>query len=360
MGDFRRDKREVFEMNIKLKEDKFHIRVFFAPCACHCRFCCLGDYPKDKIISFEDYAQVMKKYAAITDDYGMRLRSFIYNCPEHSYIKEQIQLYEALPMERAEYVQIDVNGTKMKSESEISSWLDMLQDAGVESVAFSWFGNESTHDCFVNRKGYFAYLNRCATEAKRRNIPVKCKVFLHRGIMDEVDSLIAHLEKFSTSIKGAFMEYSGNAKKIEKEFLTIDDFNSLSNAVKAIVNEEYRGKFKTECEWIKLAQNGKFPKFNIVDYVLYIDSSNINYVLNSKVDDVIANFREMNRKFQNSFGEIGELAAEFGDKDCLILYECRDILRKWLDKYYEKNFLDKTQLFSFTHSCVEWKVYERL
>lgn len=347
-------------MNIKLKEDKFHIRVFFAPCACHCRFCCLGDYAKDRRVSFEDYSNVMKKYASVVDRYGMRLRSFVYNCPEHIYVKKQIQLYDSLPMERTEYVQLDLNGTRIKSEREISNWFDMLQDAGVEKVAFSWFGNEATHDWFVNRKGYFAYLNLCAAEAKRRNIPIISKVFLHRGILQEIDTLIAHLQMFSTTIICAFMEYSGNAKRIENEFLTVDDYNSLSGEIKGLINESYRRKFKTEQEWISMAQNGVFPQFNIVDYILYIDSSNIQAVLDSEVGDVIQNFRDMNEKFQRSFGEISELAAEFGNKECLILYECRDVLRKWLDRYFEKESLDKTQMFSFTHNCVEWKVYERL
>lgn len=347
-------------MNIELKEDKFHIRVFFAPCSCHCRFCCLGDYEKDKGISFEDYEKVMRKYARVTDDYGMRLRSFIYNCPEHAYVKEQIQLYDSLPMEKSEYVQLDLNGTRVRSEDEICSWFDMLQEAGVEKVAFSWFGNEATHDRFVNRKGYFVYLSRCANEAKRRNMPVISKVFLHKGIMGEIDSLITHLKDFSTTIVCAFMEYSGNAKRIETEFLTIDDYDLLSDSVKSLISETYRGKFKTEKEWVLLAKNGVFPKFNIVDYILYVDANNIESVLNREVEDVIQAFRRMNRSFQGSFGEIKDLAKEYGDDNCSVLYECRDVLRKWLDKYYEKEALDESQLFSFTHDCVEWKVYERL
>lgn len=347
-------------MNVKLKEDKFHIRVFFAPCSCHCRFCCLGDYPKNRQVSFEDYSKVMKKYARVVDRYGMRLRSFVYNCPEHSYVKEQIQLYDSLPMERSEYVQLDLNGTKIKSAEEVTRWFDVLQDAGVKKVAFSWFGNEATQDQFVNRKGYFDYLYLCAAEAKRRNIPVISKVFLHKGILREIDTLITSLKEFSTTINCAFMEYSGNAKRMESEFLTVDDYNSLSDSTKKLISEPYRGKFKTEQEWITLAQKGAFPKFNIVDYVLYIDSSNIQYILESEVDDIIREFRNMNDKFQSSFGEISELAVEFGNKDCYILYECRDILRKWLDQYFEKESLDESQLFSFTHNCVEWKVYERL
>ena len=347
-------------MNIELKEDKFHIRAFFAPCSCHCRFCCLGDYAKDKRISFEDYSSVMKKYACVTDDYGMRLRSFVYNCPEHNYVKEQIQLYDSLPMERSEYVQLDLNGTRVKSEKEIFDWFDMLQAAGVEKVAFSWFGNESIHDAFVNRKGYYAYLNRCAEEAKRRNIPVISKVFLHKGIMGDLETLIAHLKEFSSSVICAFMEYSGNAKQMGNEFLTIDDYDLLPLVAKQLISEPYRLKFKTEQEWIRLARNGQFPKFNIVDYVLYVDSTNIESIINRDVDDVIQEFRKMNTNFQNSFGEVSALAIEYGDNNCLVFYECRDMLRKWLDKYYEKESLDETQLFSFTHNCVEWKVYERL
>ena len=49
-------------MNIVLKEDKFHVRVYLASCACHCKFCCLGDYPKDKRITFEEYEQVMRTF----------------------------------------------------------------------------------------------------------------------------------------------------------------------------------------------------------------------------------------------------------------------------------------------------------
>lgn len=347
-------------MNIELKEDKFHIRAFFAPCACRCSFCCLGDYPKDEQISFEDYERVMKKFSSVVDIYGMRLRSFIYNCPEHSYVKKQIELYNSLPMEKMEYVQLDLNGTKIKSADEIVSWFDMLQDAGVEKVAFSWFGTEQTHDRFVNRKGYYQYLNLCANEAKKRNMPVISKVFLYKGIIGEIDELISHLNEFSTTIICAFMEYSGNAKQMEKEFLTVQDLNSLSTKTKKYIDKVYRDKFKTEKEWILLAKEGLFPRFNIVDYVLYLDSSNIQHILDSSVEDIISEFRKMNTEFQNSFGEIKDLALKYGDLDCEILYECRDMLRKWLEQHFEKESLDKMQLFSFTHNCVEWKVYERL
>lgn len=347
-------------MNVALKEDKFHVRAFFASCSCKCRFCCLGDYSKKKQITFDDYEKVMRKCADVSTEYGMRLRSFLYNCPEHPYLKRQIALYDSLPMEHSEYTQLDLNGTKVKTGEEISQWFDELQDAGVEKVAFSWFGKEETHDAFVNRKGYFNYLNMCALEADRRNIPIVSKVFLHKGILEELDELIDHLTAFSSTIVCAFMEYSGNAKRMADDFITIDDFNSISGSSRQYLGKEYLSKFKTEKEWIDLAKSGDFPKFNIVDYVLYIDSENVQQILDSNLSDLIDDFRKRNVEFQNSFGEIGELAEQYGDERCLILYECRDVLRKWLDIHFEKNQLDASQLFSFTHNCVEWKVYERL
>lgn len=347
-------------MNVELKEDKFHVRAFFASCSCKCRFCCLGDYSKKKQITFEDYEKVMKKCADVSSEYGMRLRSFIYNCPEHPYLKQQISLYDSLPMERSEYTQLDLNGTKVKTQKEVSDWFDELQNAGVQKVAFSWFGKEASHDAFVHRKGYFKYLNMCALEAHRRNIPVISKVFLHKGILEELDEVINYLTSFSSTIVCAFMEYSGKAKTMTKDFITRDDYNSISSYSKQYLNKEYLAKFKTEKEWISLAKSGNFPKFNIVDYVLYIDSENLQQVLDSNISDIIADFRKRNIEFQNSFGEISELAEQCGDKECQILYECRDILRKWLDLYFDKNGLDTSQLFSFTHNCVEWKVYERL
>lgn len=212
----------------------------------------------------------------------------------------------------------------------------------------------------LDTKGYCSYLKRCANEARKRKIPVISKIFLHREILGEIDSVIDEVAQFSDVIICAFMEYSGNAKDMENDFLTIDDYDGLSDRVKEYIGASYLKKFKTEKEWIELSNKGNFPQFNIVDYVLYVDADNINKILTMSNDEIIEEFRKMNKDFQASFGEISELSEQYGDDNCEILYECRDILRKWLDKYYLDHNLDKGKLFSFTNSSVECKVYERL
>lgn len=39
-------------------------------------------------------------------------------------------------------------------------------------------------------------------------------------------------------------------------------------------------------------------------------------------DEIIEEFRKMNKDFQASFGEISELSEQYGDDNCEILYEC--------------------------------------
>ncbi len=346
-------------MDMKLKEDKFHIRAYFASCACHCKFCCLGNFPKDKKISFDDYERVMRKFQNIEQLYGMRLRSFIYNCPEHPYIKRQIALYNTLPMAADEYTQLDLNGTKKKSEQEISNWFDSLIDAGIKKVAFSWFGNSDTHNRFVNCSGYYEYLMACAYEAKRRSIPVISKVFLHKEILDELDSLLNQLKTFSSKIIFAFMEYTGNAKGMLNKFITEEDLMHNPQIVSQM-NEKYLMKFKSERDWSCLAASGDFPKFKIADYILYLNADNLEHILTTPIDGIINDFRTMNKQLMESFPNINVLAQKYGDMKSNVVFECRDVLRKWLDSYYEAEGLDKQKLFSFTNDSVEWKVYERL
>lgn len=346
-------------MEMNLREDKFHIRAYFASCSCRCEFCCLGNYPKEKRITFDEYEKVMLKFQNIEQLYGMRLRSFIYNCAEHPFVKRQVELYDRLPMAADEYTQLDLNGTKKKSEQEICDWFESLTDAGIKKVAFSWFGNNDTHDKFVNCPGYYKYLVACANEARKRSLPVVSKVFLHKGILSELDKLLGELMTISDRIILAFMEYTGNAKGMLDQFVTEDDLIEHPEIL-PYMSDVYLKKFRPEREWIHLANSGTFPKFNIVDYILYLDSDNIEYVLTKSVDDIINDFRVMNREFMESIPSITALADKYGDSTSNVFFECRDVMRKWLDSFYEDACLDKERLFSFTKNSVEWKVYERL
>jgi len=200
----------------------------------------------------------------------------------------------------------------------------------------------------------------CAKHVKKLGIPVISKVFFHKEILGDITDLVSILEGFSNKVITAFVEHRGRAKEIEQSFLTEAEYSSLPDYIKTIFRQRYLKKFKTEKEWVDISENNKFPEFTLVDYYVYLYADNIDYYLNADVNEVIDDFRKHSERLQKSVGDICVLAKKYGNKECLILYECRDVLRKWIDKHYETNNLDSSDLFSYTANSVEWKVYEKL
>jgi len=348
-------------MKLNAKEDQLHIRAFLADCACRCLFCCVGNVSRYTKICFDDYEKVLRKYANIHNSHSMRLGSYIFNTIDHSNLGRQIALFKELGiMNENDYTCFDINGTHIKNTEEIIHWFEKLKADGMKKVAFSWFGLEKTHDAFVNYTGCYRYLMECAEYANKLGIPIISKIYFHKEILNEVMDLVSILEGFSTRMIAAFMEYNGCAKKIERYFFTENEYHALPTRIKKIFRPSYLNKFKTEKEWIEIAESDLFPEFTLVDYVVYLYADNIDYYLNADVGEVVDDFRKYNNRFQKSVGSIGDLAKKYGNRGCFILYECRDVLRKWLDLHYEENHLNTNDLFSYSTNSVEWKVYERL
>jgi hypothetical protein len=289
------------------------------------------------------------------------LGSYIFNTIEHPNLGKQIALFKELGiMNENDYTCFDINGTRIKTRDEIKEWFEKLKYDGMKKAAFSWFGLEKTHDSFVNYCGCYNYLMECAEYAHEFGIPVISKVYFHKGILNEIEDLLLILKRFSNRIIIAFMEYNGRGREIEESFITESEYNALPDHIKKMFKASYLKKFKTEQEWIGIAENDQFPEFKIVDYIIYLYTDNIDYYLEAKIEEVINDFRKYNKRFQETIGDIADLAKKYGNRECFILYECRDVLRKWLGKYYEKNNLNTDDLFSYTSNSVEWKVCERL
>lgn len=352
--------KEILIMNNSLlKEDKFHIRTYLASCHCKCEFCCLGDYDKSKCISFEQYANILRKYKDV-ENYGFRLKTFIYNCIEHNHVGNQLQLYYELNLNENEFTHLDINGTRIRHGKELEEWIDNLIKAGIKQASFSWFGLSETHNKFVNRDGYFEYLVSVAKYCHKKGVKVGSKIFLYKSMLAELDALIHYIKDFSTSIKCAMMEYTGDGKKLEESFISKSDLDNLSEFSKQYLSPEYISKFLPESEWYNLAVIDNFPRFKIVDYIIYVDSDNYADNLESSIPDMIDYFRNFTNDFLGSFESVKQLALQFGSPDNDKLFEARDMLRKWLDLYSIDANLDKSLLFSFTHNSIELKLYERL
>lgn len=346
-------------MKCKLKEEKLHVRAFMSSCACSCQFCCL-DKVGQSAITFEDYEFVLRKYAKEIESTDMELKSFLYNRPDERFVGRQMKLYKDLNMEPDEYSRLDMNGIPIMDEEKLKNWFMLLKKAGVSYSMYSWFGQEKKHDAFVHKKGYYSFLKECITKSKENGIGVKNKIFLRKSILHEVDQLADELAVESEFLQCVFMEYAGGAIGLEDEFITSDDLSELSPKIYDLIEKPYLSKFKTEREWVKLALEGKYPEFRLVDYILILDPNNIDYYKTTDLEEVLMNFRKMNCEMQELVGNLSELAERFGNRESLILYECRDVLRKWMNSMLMEKHQKYEDYFGPDKTCVEWKAYKKM
>lgn len=347
-------------MRFDLEERKLHIRVFLAPCSCRCRFCCYGQYNRSKRISFAQYTQVLQKFSNLKQTHGIEPCCFVYNSLEYPELPEQIRLSKELGYPYENVLNMNINGTKIRHGVDLEQWVLHLKELGAVSGMLSFFGLEETHDAFSGRKGYFCYLKECSDQLRKQGIRSVGQIFLHRGMLHEVQLLAEHLKAHCDEVRFLLMEYLGNAKNMLSEFLTQQDFDNLPDSVRAAIPSAYRQKLKTEKEWVSLAQQQRFPSMRFAEYVLFLTPENIDWVLQNDVDTILDWFREKNRRLQDSIPSMEALASQYGDVDNLALYDCRDVLRKWLDQYYQAEGLDSSLLYTDVGCSVEWKAFERL
>lgn len=343
-----------------LEEKKLHLRTFFAPCSCKCDFCCYSQLSCNKQISIEAYEQILKKFSHLYEDTGIEVDNFIYNSIEYPMLHEQIRLSKALGYPYQNCLVMNMNGTKIRKGDELREWCGYLKRIGITTGVFSFLGTQEQHDCYVSHKGYYTYLINCAKQLKELGIKVRAHIFLRKEILRELPVLIPALDQVFDHVMVLFMEYLGSAKQMLSSFVDVDDYDTLFDLLKNYMNTTYINRYKSEAEWIQMALNGTFPKMKYTEYVLFITSDNVDRILGNDTVTILNWFRQKNARILGLLPPIDRIALAYGNPDSKILYDNRDILRKWMDAMFEAEGLDKSLLYSDTSSSVEWKSHERL
>lgn len=338
---------------------QLHFRTHLSNCSCKCRFCCLGECSY-KDIAFKDYARVIKRFVPYCKSHNIRLRSYVYNSLEYKELEEHLKLCQQIGMPDGQCSYFDINGTRVRSGEELASFIKNLKHLGMKSAGITWFGLRSYHDAFVNRIGYFDYLERAAVALRESGIRVKGKLFLTPAMLSDSLELLEYVETLSDVVQFGMVEYTGFAKDDEALFLKEEDFKSLPDRVKFLFGESFSETFRSEKEWVGLVAEGKAPRFTHRDLIIYVDGDNIDGLLNGCVEEEICRLNDLDKRLRGACGSLEEIARTFGDRESRVLLEWRDVVRKWLASCYRYKGYSEDDLFSLTKSSVEWKINEML
>lgn len=338
---------------------QLHFRTHFSNCACRCRFCCLGDYCHQDI-RFRDYAEIVSRFIPYGKVHGIKIRSYVYNSLEYKELAQHLDLCRKLGTPESQLSYFDINGTHIRSGKELYEWIEGLKALGMTTAGITWFGNESYHDMFVSRRGYYEYLENVALALRERGVRVKSKIFLTPNMTEQALDVLHHVRSLSDLVQFGMTEYTGFAKQEKSLFLAASDFKLLPTSIKEMFGSSFSKTFKTEKEWIDLVKSQDYPQFSHRDLLIYVDKSNLHELASSRAEDIIAKLNEMDKRLRSACSSLDNLACEYGDSESTILLEWRDVVRKWISKCYLANNLDMNDLFSLTNSSIEWKVTDYL
>ncbi len=248
---------------------------------------------------------------------------------------------------------IATNGYGIAKDPKYKSSLKGFMKLGLDTLRLTLFGMEHTHDWFARRKGAFEQILSASIRAGELGIKVKWHIMLHLRNVSEIDRIIelsTNYVKDQISYIGV-PEYSGRAQLNDDLRPTLKDIKKLSADARSILRDD----LKTESEWVDISTSEGFPKNKLMKTIPAISvqrdgivkdisapyfgytTLELGNLKENTLWDILKDFSPSTSESAKAWHNVKdeELGREYGDKDCLKLYDPLSIRLKWFIKFLE-------------------------
>ena len=138
-----------------MKTTSILMQTLCVPCLCHCRYCLLSwdrhltgaPYERSATYArrFADWLQANRPEISFNFAFGYSM--------EHPRLFEALDFLRSIGSVSARLLQLD--GVKIRTETECAEWMCSLRAHGVEQVNLTFYGLREAHDRFAERPGEF-------------------------------------------------------------------------------------------------------------------------------------------------------------------------------------------------------------
>ena len=341
-------------MKLDLCDFGINIAGYVAPCHCKCNHCLLGC--GENILSKVDYnkfREVALKFKDWKIDHNIEVCFYPYNCAEFEEYKDSIDVNRQLDFQAWWYM--NINGTEMRCGKELENWLDGLFKHGISCINISWFGDETFHDAFVNRKGYFGYLFEVLETAGRIGLTVNNMLYLLKSNLSMLYDLYNKLNCVSKKSGKYFslLDYLGSSRKRMNEFISLENYEALPDFIKNTIS---RNKYKTEAEWLDIINTNRFvpPTKRVVN--IMVTPENVDELLQLTAGEIVGRAHSIDIKLQAAIPGFKYLADNYGSSSSNILFDFRSLIWYLTEKHFNANpSLDKSLMYNPTAISCMWK-----
>ncbi len=317
-----------------MKTTSILMQTLCVPCLCHCRYCLLSwdrhltgaPYERSATYArrFADWLQANRPEISFNFAFGYSM--------EHPRLFEALDFLRSIGSVSARLLQLD--GVKIRTETECAEWMCSLRAHGVEQVNLTFYGLREAHDRFAERPGEFDNLLRLAAAAQNAGIGVSAGIPLTAQSAPETDALLDLLAHWGLTDCRLFVPHEeGRGVCLNDVRFSLRDEQLLSDRAKSRFN---RTLYRPEREWL----TGRFfrPAENRL-LLISLTPENIVEYESMPPEAVIEAVERLDDAFYAAIPPLEAFCARYGDPQGDRFFGQRDLYQ-----HYQKRFLQETGL----------------
>jgi hypothetical protein len=252
---------------------------------------------------------------------------------EHPRLPDTVDFLREIGSPGGKFLQFD--GMCFRTEQELHDLLTDLKTVGIRLIDLTFYGTEVYHDRFAARSGDFRLMIDTLRVANQMDLDVSVTVPVTRENAGQIDELLEQLRGYRTARISLFVPHSeGRGALLEPVRLTLDDYEGLSDAAKALFS---RTRFRTEGEW---ARDASIPAPERRVLTLTLTAENMERFEGMDFADTISYLESLDDAYYGAVPPFSELLSRYGDRDGRKLYSARDLYMVYQRRYIRENNLD--------------------
>ncbi len=307
------------------------LQTLCTPCANFCRYCLLSWNGRVSGADWDRSAALAKRFSEWMKKNRPELKfDFAFGCSmEHPKLIEAVDFLNSIGSVMGRFLQLD--GMRMRTDPELDALFSSLSAHGVEHVDFTFYGTEAYHDRFAARRGDHELMLRSIRFALAAHIAVTADMPLTGENIGMANSVVDELRRLGCGdIRFRIPHGEGRGALLEPVRLKISEFEALEAGIRPLLN---RAVFKTEGEWLDMAQRGELAPESNRSLLISLTPQNIGEMEAMQVERIISEAERLDEEYYAAFPDFAALAETYGDKNGERLFSRRDLFH-----YYRKSY----------------------
>ncbi|MGP1664929.1 MAG: hypothetical protein ACTS5I_03235, partial [Rhodanobacter sp.] len=285
-------------------------------CAYHCRYCQLAT-SKPKSVSFTRHAALVERF--IDWQAANAVEPFeVWPWYGNSYEHDLPTLAGILRLDQRlgrEHKVLLLGGLRHRTRSEMHEFLEARCELGIDTLVATFSGHGERHDHWNNKADNYRFQIDSLHLAAEMGMELQQRILLMRNDLSGLESVLNDLDEIDSRrfTRWAIpMFYSGRARHLESERLTVDDFVGLSSRLRACLREDWPN-WQSERQWMDQVCSGA-DEAQRTSLFFAVTEASLEWAERHSCEEILASLEARYRESASRLPSTRALAERYGER----------------------------------------------